>query len=366
MRADVQHYYGEVLQSSGDLKTSACCTDAAAPGYLTAVLKQLHDEVLSKYYGCGLVLPEALEGMRVLDLGCGAGRDCYVLSCLVGESGHVTGVDMTPEQLAVARKHQDFHAERFGYARSNVEFIEGDIERLEASGLESGSFDIIVSNCVINLVDDKQAVLDQAWRLLKPGGEFYFADVYVDRRVPEPLKQDPVLRGECLSGALYWNDFLYLARNSGFVAPHLVIDRPLSVDDPGIAERLGAIRSCSATVRLFKVDDLEPGHEDYGQTVKYLGTVPHHGEQLVFDKYHAFATGVPVAVSSNTFSILGASRLRRHFEFCDPGDSHRGQFASQPCAVAFDAGPKVSAGCGTAQDPDAAASGPGTMTGACC
>jgi arsenite methyltransferase len=166
MRAEVQRYYGEVLKSSADLKTSACCTDDAMPDHVKAVLADVHDEVLARYYGCGLLLPEALEGTQILDLGCGAGRDCYVLSRLVGPAGRVVGIDMTPEQLAVARRHRYYHAERFGFAASNVEFIDGDIEVLEETGLEAGRFDIIVSNCVINLATDKQAVLEQAWRLL--------------------------------------------------------------------------------------------------------------------------------------------------------------------------------------------------------
>jgi len=100
----VQQYYGEVLSSSLDLQTSACKTGDGLPGYVKPILAQVHNEVLARYYGCGLVLPEALETLTVLDLGCGAGRDVFVLSKLVGEHGRVIGVDMTEEQLAVARR----------------------------------------------------------------------------------------------------------------------------------------------------------------------------------------------------------------------------------------------------------------------
>ena len=102
MRAEVQHYYGEVLQSSADLKTSACCSPDEMPGHVKTAMARIHDDVLSRYYGCGLILPEALEGVQILDLGCGAGRDCYLLSQLVGPGGSVVGVDMTVEQLDVA------------------------------------------------------------------------------------------------------------------------------------------------------------------------------------------------------------------------------------------------------------------------
>lgn len=164
IQAMVRDYYGRELQSSADLKTDACCTLEATPPFLRAVLADIHPEVAAKYYGCGLVAPLALGGARILDLGCGAGRDVYALSRLVGEQGFVTGVDFTPEQLATARAHQAWHADRYGYRRSNVDFIEGDIEDLGAIGLADASFDVIVSNCVINLCADKEAVFRAARR----------------------------------------------------------------------------------------------------------------------------------------------------------------------------------------------------------
>ncbi|MFY9250180.1 MAG: methyltransferase domain-containing protein, partial [Vulcanococcus sp.] len=169
MQDVVQAYYGKELQSTADLKTSACCDADAVPNWLKPLLSRVHPEVSSRYYGCGLVCPPLLEGCRVLDLGSGSGRDVYLLSQLVGASGEVVGVDMTPEQLAVAREYLPFHAEQFGYA--NVRFLEGQIERLEELDLQPASFDVIVSNCVLNLSTDKPAVLRGIQRLLKPGGE---------------------------------------------------------------------------------------------------------------------------------------------------------------------------------------------------
>jgi len=336
VHVEVQNYYGEVLQSTDDLKTSACCSVEAPPEYLTAALARVHDEVRSRYYGCGLVLPEALEGTSVLDLGCGAGRDVYTLAQLVGPDGFVTGVDMTPEQLAVARRHEAWHAQRFGYRQSNVEFIDGTIERLDETGLADERFDIIVSNCVINLATDKQAVLDQAWRLLRPGGELYFADIYSDRRIPAELTSDPVLYGECLSGALYWNDFLTLARLAGFVDPRLVTDRPVSVDDPELANKVGAIRFFSATCRLFKLPELEPGHEDYGQSVTYLGTAPHYPQALPFDKQQTFVTGAATPVCGNTWRMLAGSRLAGFFDRSEGSGVHVGAFGDAGRGLPFD------------------------------
>ncbi|CAE8698987.1 unnamed protein product, partial [Polarella glacialis] len=196
----VKEYYSKHLKTSDDLLTNACCTGAAPPDHIKAALKKIHPEVIAKYYGCGLCLPDHIEGLSVLDLGCGAGRDVYIASQLVGPQGRVVGVDMTPEQLDVANAHKAYHAEKCGLA--NVEFKLGFIERLGELGLPDSSFDVIVSNCVINLSPDKEAVLSEAYRLLKPGGELYFSDVYSDRRVPKALQEDSVLWGECISGAL--------------------------------------------------------------------------------------------------------------------------------------------------------------------
>ena len=144
-------------------------------------LSNIHDNVMLKYYGCGLCIPPMLEGCTVLDLGCGSGRDVYAIAQLVGESGKVIGVDMTDEQLETAREFEEYHREKFGYTKSNVTFKQGLIEKLDEVGIESESLDVIVSNCVINLVPDKEAVLREVARTLKPGGELYFSDVY--RRV---------------------------------------------------------------------------------------------------------------------------------------------------------------------------------------
>ena len=331
----VQEYYGETLQTSADLQTDACCTPGDVPDYLKAILSKLHDEVLAKYYGCGLIAPAALTGMRILDLGCGAGRDVYALSAMVGETGSVVGVDMTQAQLDVAIRHQDFHAGAFGYAKPNTEFHLGLIEELDALPLEPGSFDIIVSNCVLNLATDKAAVLRGAHRLLKPGGEMYFSDVYADRRVPEALQKDEVLYGECLSGALYWNDFENIAKASGFADPRLVEDRVLNVENPALQAKLGRIGFTSATYRLFKIDGLEPACEDFGQAVVYKGTVDGSADGFVLDRHHDIETGKVFAVCGNTWRMLAETRFAEHFEFIGSWETHYGLFADCAGDVPF-------------------------------
>lgn len=354
----VSHYYGKELEGTHSLKTNACCTSTKPPPHLLRLMNQIHDEVVSKYYGCGFVCPDLLEGCRVLDLGCGAGRDVYILSQLVGEKGYVVGVDFTPEMLQVARKHVDWHMSRFGYSKPNVEFVEASIEDL--SQLPSNSFDIIVSNCVINLCHNKKAVFQEAFRLLKPsGGELYFSDVYASQRISQSLKNDPILWGECLSGALYWNDFLRLAREVGFGDPRLVEDSPITINtdkDVGAAagntsccssnssssgsgslrENVGLAKFYSATYRLLKIPELEPDCEDYGQAIMYKGTVTTHPHSFPLDNHHNFPSGKVVPVCGNTYRMLHQTRLQPHFEFFGGGfTQHFGLFEGCGKSVPF-------------------------------
>jgi arsenite methyltransferase len=337
----VKDYYGQILQTSADLKTEACCTPDAMPAYVKRLLANVHDEVLSKYYGCGLVTPLALDGARILDLGSGSGRDVYALAQLVGAKGEVVGVDMTPEQIAVARAHVDWHAEKFGFKKANTRFLDGYIEKLHELDLAPASFDIIVSNCVINLSTDKLAVLKSAYDLLKPGGEMYFSDVYCDRRLSDAVRQDPVLYGECLGGALYWNDFHTLAKNAGFADPRLVEDRPLGVTDEKLAAKLGSAKFFSATYRLFKLDALEPMCEDYGQAVIYKGTVEYAPDVFVLDKHHAIETGKVFPVCGNTWHMLKGTRFAPHFEFIGDFSKHYGIFAGCGTSIPYDTGSKT-------------------------
>lgn len=324
IQQNVKDYYGKELSSSQDLKTDACCTIDDLPDYLKLLLANVHPDVRERYYGCGLIAPLSLEGCRILDLGSGAGQDAYALAQLAGAKGSVVGVDMTSEQLAVARAHQDWHAEKFGYA--NVEFLEGDIERLETLDLEPASFDVIISNCVINLVEDKEAVFRATRTLLKPGGEFYFADIYADRRLPETLRYDPVAQGECLGGALYWNDFLNSAKRAGFADPRLVTDRPIAINNAALRGQLAPAQFHSATYRLFNIDGLEPACEDYGQAVVYKGGVDESEKAFVLDSHHFIEKGRVFPVCGNTYRMLNESRFSEYFDFIGDWSTHFGIF----------------------------------------
>ncbi len=355
----VQEYYGETLQGSVDLQTNACCTPEDMPDFLKKILAKIHDDVLSRYYGCGLVAPEVLTGLKVLDLGSGSGRDVYALSALVGEDGFVTGVDMTDVQLDVARAHIDFHADAFGFSKPNTAFVKGTIEDLGALGFEDNSFDLIISNCVINLALDKEAVLSEALRILKPGGEMYFSDVYCDRRVPVDLRDDPVLYGECLSGALYRNDFMSLAKSVGFGDPRMVDTRVLTVENPQIEAKLGGIGFTSETWRLFKLENIDADQEDYGQAVIYNGQVEHMPQMFVLDGSHVFEAGKCTPVSGNTWQILQQSRFAQFFEFIGGFTRHFGAFVqnSDVCA------PKNQ---GVTAEPEDSCCAPSVPSGGCC
>mmetsp|Transcript_13925 Transcript_13925/g.44162 ORF Transcript_13925/g.44162 Transcript_13925/m.44162 type:complete len:418 (-) Transcript_13925:215-1468(-) len=327
----VQNYYGEVLETSNDLKTSACCTAASPHPTIKDILKKVPEEVKAKYYGCGSPFPFGIDGLRVLDLGSGSGRDCYVCSALVGEQGKVTGVDMTANQLSVARKYVDEYTSTLGYAAPNMSFVEGKIEDLKSAGIEDGSIDLAISNCVVNLSPDKKAVLSEVYRSLAVGGEFYFSDVYCDRRLPMATRQDDVLIGECLGGALYGEDFKRLCHAVGFTDPRVMSSDPIEVKDPRLQELLGEAKFYSVTYRLFKLPEtLETLCEDYGQYAIYKGTIEGNKNAYQLDDHHRIEKGKPFLVCGNTASMLGDTWLGKHFEIHGNRDVHYGLFPCGP------------------------------------
>lgn len=304
--AAVKEYYGKTLAGSKDLKTNACCSVESLPPHYREILALFDDEIIEKFYGCGSPIPPAIEGCTVLDLGCGTGRDVYLASRLVGPEGFVIGVDMTDEQLEVAHWHQDSQTQKFGYGKPNVDFRQGYIEDLAACGIKDNSIDVVISNCVINLSPDKERVFAEIFRVLKPGGELHFSDVFSGRRIPEELRNDPVLYGECLSGALYIEDFRRLLARLGCSDYRIVSKRGITLDNPEVEAKAGMIDFYSMTVRAFKL----PGLEDI----------------------------------CNTAAMVGETRFARHFRVTGDRTHHFGPFACAPAAAKETEGDPCSGG----------------------
>lgn len=171
--------------------------------------------------GCGnpTAMAEINEGDTVLDLGSGAGFDCFLAVARTGTSGKVVGVDMTAEMVEKARKN----AVKYGY--KNIDFKLGDIEALP---VEADSFDVVISNCVINLAPDKEKVFQEAHRVLKTGGKMFVSDIVLLEPLPEELKKDKNLLSGCVAGALLKNDYIEKMKKTGFEVEILSEDLGIS------------------------------------------------------------------------------------------------------------------------------------------
>lgn len=213
IKESIKNAYGKVAQEGGScsLFGGGCCgggSDLSGEiGYSKEELDEMADANLG--LGCGnpVSLGEFKEGYTVVDLGSGAGLDCFLASKKVGKTGLVIGVDMTPEMLKKARQN----AEKYGI--ENVEFRKGDIENLPVA---TNTVDIIISNCVINLAPDKNKVFQEAYRVLKTGGKMYVSDVVLLNELSETQKTDVKLLCACVSGALLKNEYLAKLEYAGF------------------------------------------------------------------------------------------------------------------------------------------------------
>jgi arsenite methyltransferase len=210
----VKEKYGKIAEQN--TQTSGCCGSSCCG-------QEVDYSVFSESYekkegynpdadlnlGCGIPTDFAgiMKGDHVLDLGSGAGNDCFVARSIVGESGKVTGLDFTPEMLQKARDNN----RKLGY--KNVEFVEGDIEEMP---LQSDSFDVVISNCVLNLVPDKSKTFREIHRVLKPGGHFCVSDVVIKGSLSEKMRKDTEMYAGCISGASDIDDYLGYIKDQGF------------------------------------------------------------------------------------------------------------------------------------------------------
>ena len=346
LRQEVSDYYSKVTtEDEGKMKTNICaCSTENMPKKIRGLRRGLPKEIKSHFYGCGSPIPNVVEGLTILDLGCGTGLDCYILSSLVGENGKVIGVDMTDDQLDIANKYKDEMAEKYGYSQSNVEFKKGYIEDLKSIGIEDDSIDIVISNCVINLSPFKEEVFKEIFRVLKRGGELYFSDIFADRRIPEEISNDEILRGECLGGALYTEDFRRLMEKVSFEDYMTISSSKSSIGNKEIKQLLGNINFYSDTISAFKIPDLiEDKCEDYGQFAKYLGGIENNEHYYDLDTKFRFYKDKAEKVCGNTAAYLTETRYEKYFEVYGDRTNHFGKFEN--CGTTNDKKEENSSGC---------------------
>jgi SAM-dependent methyltransferase len=211
----VKDKYGKIAEQKNGKQSCCCGTSCCGTGPDLTIFSDSYenregynpDADLS--LGCGIPTDYAgiKQGDHVLDLGSGAGNDCFVARAIVGESGKVTGIDLTEQMVVKAREN----CAKLSY--SNVEFVTGDIE---AMPFGDKLFDVVISNCVLNLVPDKSKAFNEIFRVLKPGAHFCVSDVVVKGNLPEKLQKDAEMYVGCVSGASEMNDYLKFIEKAGF------------------------------------------------------------------------------------------------------------------------------------------------------
>lgn len=272
VHAMVKEYYSEITNKrGGELASSVCsCASHCVPDQIKTIASELPDEIVTRYYGCGSPIPDQIVGCTVLDLGCGTGRDVYVISKLVGKNGRVIGIDMNDDQLAIAEKYKTEMSQKWGY--SNVEFRKGYIEDLKSAGIEDKTIDVVISNCVINLSPDKHSVFSEIWRVLKDNGVLYFSDIFSDRHVPSEINTHPLLLGECLGGAMSHDEFDKIMKAVGWKDYTVVSSHESPIHNKEIENLVGDIQYTSDTVRAEKAIDAASGS---GKKTKISIAQPH-------------------------------------------------------------------------------------------
>ncbi len=333
VRADVQERYAEGAKL---VEAELCCPIDYDPKYL----KIIPQEVLDKDYGCGDPSRYVRAGDTVLDLGSGGGKICFIAAQIVGPEGRVIGIDMTDDMLALARRNAPILAKKLGY--NNVEFRRGHIEDLKTdlealdiwlaknpvknvAGMEAmqaeilrlqtelpmipdNSVDVIVSNCVLNLVSDskKKQLFAEMFRVLKVGGRVAVSDIVSDEDSPESLKQDARLWSGCISGALTEEGFVQALVEAGF---HGVTIDKFEMEPWQIVE---GIEYRSATYLAYKQEE-RPDY-DKNQAVIYLGPF----SCVTDESGKTYECGVRVAVSDKDFDRLSQEPYADLFALIEP------------------------------------------------
>jgi SAM-dependent methyltransferase len=248
----VQEKYSQIADQSTDSNLNSCCgatgcgTDEVY-SIMSDDYTQLKGYVAGADLGLGCGIPTLFTtiqpGQTVLDLGSGAGNDAFIAREKVGPSGKVIGIDFTPRMVEKARENAD----KMGY--NNVEFRLGDIEQMPVGG---GVADIVLSNCVLNLVPNKQAVFSEIFRVLKPGGQFSISDIVLEGALPSSWRQVAELYAGCVSGAIQQQVYMEIIKQVGFERIQVVKEKKIEIPDSILLQHLSA-----SEVEAFKASRAE-------------------------------------------------------------------------------------------------------------
>ena len=293
-RLTVREFYGQAAEKP---QAELCCPTRPDENDLAHIPK----EVVERFYGCGSPVTAAAlaPGETMIDLGSGAGIDCFIAAKKVGAQGRVYGIDMTDQMLAVARECQPKVAEALGY--DAVEFRRGYLEQIP---VEDAAADVITSNCVINLSPDKPRVFREIWRALRDHGRVVIADIVSDREVPPRMRADGQLWGECISGALTEEAFLASLERAGFYG--------VSVLQKSFWKQVQGCTFYSVTVRGYKFEK-KAGCQYVGQYAVYLGPM----KATIDEEGHLFPRGTPVEICTDTAAKLSRPPYAGSFVIAD-------------------------------------------------
>jgi arsenite methyltransferase len=337
---DNLNHEAAVLQRYGDAAQEVDACLCLPVSYDRSLLKVIPDEILEKDYGCGDPSRYIREGETVLDLGSGSGKACYIISQIVGAKGKVIGVDFNPPMLELARKYQKSIGDQLGY--HNVEFRRGKIQDLktnlelvdrylkdnpvrsvsdlaklqeyenqtrhEQPLIAAESIDVIVSNCVLNLVrpEDKKVLFAEIYRVLKRGGRIAISDIVSDEPVPEHLAKDPELWSACVSGAFQEGDFLRAFEEAKFYG--IQIEEFCSE----AYQTVEGIEFRALTVTAYK--GKEGPCIERNQAVIYRGP----WKQVVDDDGHTLPRGMRIAVCDKTYKLYSQPPYEGQFVLVPP------------------------------------------------
>ncbi len=307
-RKIVQEFYGQAAEQP---QAELCCPTK----YDEADIGHIPQDVLDRFYGCGSPVSAAnlQPGEVYVDLGSGAGIDCFIAAKKVGPSGRVIGVDMTDRMLEVARANRPKVAAALGY--DVVTFQKGYLEEIP---VESKTADAVTSNCVINLSPDKPKVFAELWRILKDHGRAVIADIVSDREVPPRLKANERLWGECIVGALTEEQFLAMLEQAGFYG--------LSVVKKTFWKTIEGFNFYSVTVQGFKFEKTQ-GCTFIGQTAIYKG--PH--KAVLDEEGHLFPRNIPIVVCTDTAAKLSSPPYAGAFTIVEPSGERKDAAAVACC-----------------------------------